>query len=341
LPRSMPWILCRPLLWILSLIWVTGGRLKRVAATARSLDTPVISVGGLAMGGVGKTPMALYLAEALPSRSYKAAVLTRGYRRRSRRDLCLAKGSDAQVEMTGDEAQLLLRTTDVGIGSDRWSVGKQMQEKFRPDVFLLDDGFQHAKLKRTVDMVLLDGIDPLAGDAPFPLGRLREPISAIDRADILVITRAGSRRFDGLLRRLPKVPVFLADVQICRWIPERPPVESIAAFCGLANPDTFFETLELSGASVVLEKTFPDHHRYTREELVALTREAILQGARTLVTTQKDFVNLPGEAAQWVAPLKLIHVEVRLRVRDESAFLAQLDLLLGTASRFNGGCARF
>ena len=216
-----------------------------------------------------------------------------------------------------------------------------MEEQFHPDVFLLDDGFQHAKLKRAIDMVLLDGIDPLAGDAPFPVGRLREPIGAIDRADVIVITRAGSRRFEGLLQRLPKIPVFLADVRISGWIPERPPLDSIAAFCGLANPDTFFETLKLSGASVVLEKTFSDHHRYTREELVALTREAILQGARTLVTTQKDFINLPEDAAQCVSPLKLTHVEVRLRVRDESAFLAQLDLLLGTSSRFKGGCARF
>ena len=175
MPKSLPWSLWRPLLWILSLIWVAGGRLKRVAATARLLDTPVISIGGLAMGGVGKTPMVLYLAEALRSRSYKVAVLTRGYRRRSRRDLCLAKGSDAPLEATGDEAQLLLKTTDVGIGADRWSVGKQMEEQFHPDVFLLDDGFQHAKLERAVDMVLLDGIDPLAGDAPFPVGRLREP----------------------------------------------------------------------------------------------------------------------------------------------------------------------
>jgi tetraacyldisaccharide 4'-kinase len=243
------------------------------------------------------------------------------------------------VDETGDEAQLLLKAANVGIGSNRWSVGKRMQEQFQPDVFLLDDGFQHAKLQRCVDMLLLDGIDPLAGGAPFPLGRLREPVSAMERADIIVITRAGRRRFDGLLQRLPKAPVFLADVGISRWMPDRPPLDSVAAFCGLANPDTFLETLKMSGASVVLSKSFPDHHRYTREELIALTSEAKLRGARSLVTTQKDFVNLPEDAAECVAPLNLYHVEVSLRVRDESAFLAQLDLLLGTSSRSNGGCA--
>ena len=119
-PKSLPWSLWRPLLWILSLISVAGGWSSELGD--RSLaGYACISVGGLAMGGVGKTPMVLYLAEALRSRSYKVAVLTRGYRRRSRRDLCLAKGSDAPVEATGDEAQLLLKTTDVGIGADRWS----------------------------------------------------------------------------------------------------------------------------------------------------------------------------------------------------------------------------
>jgi tetraacyldisaccharide 4'-kinase len=328
------------LLWALSRIWIAGGHIKRATATPRSLESPVISVGGLAMGGVGKTPMVLYLAEALRFRSYKVAVLTRGYRRRSKKQLHLARGSDAPVDATGDEAQLLLKAADVGIGGDRWSVGKQMQKQFKPDVFLLDDGFQHAKLQRAINILLLDGIDPLAGDAPFPLGRLREPVSAMKRADLIVITRAGSRRFDGLRKRLPKAPVFLADVEVSRWAPERPPLDSIAAFCGLANPDTFFETLRVPGASVVFEKTFPDHHRYTREELIALTREAKLRGARALVTTAKDFVNLPEDAAEGVAPLKLYHVEVRMRVRDESTFLAQLDLLLGMSARSNNGCAR-
>ena len=246
------------------------------------------------------------------------------------------EGGSIYGAATGDEAQLLLRSCNVGIGANRWSVGKQMEEQFHPDVFLLDDGFQHAKLQRTVDVLLLDGIDPLAGDAVFPLGRLREPLTALERADVIVITRAGRRRFDGLLRRLPQVPVFFADVEVSRWSPHHPPLEPVAAFCGLANPLTFFETLKNSGVSVVFERTFPDHHRYTPGELQSLSREARSHGARALVTTEKDFVNLPEDAALCVAPLEIYSVEVRMRVRNESTFLAQLDLLLGLSSRFNG-----
>lgn len=339
-PASLPWGFARPLLWALSLIWVAGGKLKRRMVKTRALETPVISVGGMAMGGVGKTPMVRYLAGALGSRGYRVAALTRGYRRRSRGIVCLPKGSRVPVPVTGDEAQLLLRSCDAGIGADRWTVGRRMEEQFEPELFLLDDGFQHARLARTVDLLLLDGIDPLAGDAPFPLGRLREPESAMARADIIVITRAGGRRFDGLMRRLPKVPVFLADVEVNAWIPERPALGPIAAFCGLANPAAFFETIRESGIPVVLEQAFPDHHRYTREELQDLARQARLQGAIALVTTEKDFVNLPDDAGSCVGPLKIIQVAIRMRIRNESGFLTQLDLLLGLSSRFNGGCAR-
>ena len=173
---------------------------------------------------------------------------------------------------------MLLRCADVGIGADRWAVGVEMEKQFHPDVFLLDDGFQHARLERNVDLLLLDGIDPLAGDAVFPLGHLREGPNAMRRADVIVITRAGQRRFDGLLQRLPKRPVFLADVELSGWAPARPPLDAVAAFCGLANPDTFFETLRDAGATMVTTTTFRDHHRYSRDELFKLAQVACEQG---------------------------------------------------------------
>ena len=332
-PKQMHAGPVRPFLWLLSKIWVAGGRVKRVMATERSLATPVISTGGLAMGGVGKTPMVRYLSAALRGRGYRTAVLTRGYRRQSRESVCLPKGANVPVRITGDEAQLLLSSSDVGIGADRWTVGRRMEEQFEPDVFLLDDGFQHARLKREVDILLLDGLDPLAGDAPFPLGRMREPEEAIERADVIVITRAGDRRFDGLLRRLPQKPLFFADIEVSRWVPERPSLERAAAFCGLANPATFFETVRGEDINVVYERTFADHHRYTTEELQELCREARLRGATALVTTEKDFVNLPEGVESAVAPLKLSYVEVRMRIRNESTFLAHIDLLLGVRSQ--------
>ena len=258
---------------MLSRLWIAGSYLKRRFTSPRELSVPVISVGGIAIGGVGKTPMVRFLAEVLRARGYRTAALTRGYKRQSRQALALARGSREPASITGDEAQLLLQVCDVGISADRWSVGRLMEARFHPDVFLLDDGFQHAKLRRTVDIVMLDGMDPLAGDAVVPLGRLREEVQALKRADLIVISRAGKRRFDGLLQRLPEnIPVLLSDVEIAAWRPERPALDRVAAFCGLANPLAFFDTLRSEGARIVLTRTFSDHHRYTGEELQALAQ---------------------------------------------------------------------
>jgi tetraacyldisaccharide 4'-kinase len=332
IPRALPWRPVWPLLWLLSKIWLTGGVLKRKFTTVKSLPVPVISVGGIAMGGVGKTPTVQYLAETLRARGHKPAILTRGYGRRSRAAVCLAAGSDAPLSVTGDEAQLLLRSCDAGIGADRWAVGVEMLRVFDPGVFLLDDGFQHARLKRDVDVVLLDGIDPFAGDAVFPLGRLRESLDALDRADLIVVSRATGRKYDGLLSRLPNVPVFFADLEVAGWRPHRPPLDGIAAFCGLANPVTFFETLEIAGASLLTTETFPDHHRYTREEIRDIASRATRAGAQAIVTTEKDFVNLPEDAETAAAPLKLYSIEIRMAIRNEAAFLREVAGLAGLSS---------
>ena len=222
-PRALPWGWTVPLLGLLACVWTAGGQVKRALSTPRRLSRRVISIGGLAMGGVGKTPTTACIANSLRARGYTPGVLTRGYGRQSNKTVCFARGSDAPVTVTGDEAQLLLRSAHVGIGSDRWEAGREMEKHFSPDLFLLDDGFQHAGLHRDVDVVLLDALDPLAGDAVFPKGRLREPVKELQRADVLIITRAGRRRFDGLIARLPKKPLFFADVEISGWLPEKPP----------------------------------------------------------------------------------------------------------------------
>jgi tetraacyldisaccharide 4'-kinase len=157
---------------------------------------------------------------------------------------------------------------------------------------------------------------------------------------MIVINRAGRRRFEGLLERTPKgIPVFFSDVEIEAWNPERPALDRVAAFCGLANPLTFFDTLRNEGARVVLTRTFPDHHRYSREELRSLSREAQRAGARVFITTEKDCANLPEDADRLLAPLKLYVVEVRLRLHREAEFFAHLDALRGFSSHFNDGRA--
>lgn len=329
-----------PVLKSLAMLWSAGGQLKRAMTIPRRLSKRVISIGGISMGGAGKTPTTACIAESLRARGHNPGILTRGYGRRSKKIVCLPRGSEAPVSTTGDEAQLLLRSADVGIASDRWLAGRELQKHFNSDLFLLDDGFQHARLHRDVDIVLLDAFDPLGGDGVFPAGRLREPLEALQRADILVVTRAGGRRFDGLTARLPKKPLYFADVEVSAWLPDRPPLDAVAAFCGLANPDTFFETLRGAGAQVVTTAVFPDHHRYTKYELEELAQSAISAGARALITTEKDHVNLPSNCDELVKPLRIHRVAIRTRLRNENEFYATLNELLGLSSKVQDGRAR-
>ncbi|MBI4873265.1 MAG: tetraacyldisaccharide 4'-kinase [Acidobacteria bacterium] len=313
----------RPLLWPLTLLWRAGGAVRATVRQQR-LHTPVVSVGGLTMGGTGKTPFVIWLAERLKERGAKPAILTRGYRRRiSEPVTLLGAGESAPPERTGDEAQAYLRRAvgPVGIGADRARVGRLLEERFQPDVILLDDGFQHRRLARTLDIVLIDALDPFAGGAVPPLGRMREPLSALKRADVLVITRAArGRTFSGLeaeLRRAnPTAPLFYCRTRPEGW--DGAFSGPAAAFCGLANPAAFWDTLAGLGIRPVRTRAFPDHHRYSRAELETLERDARSAGAQTLLTTEKDLANLPGPTTlplHWLRiGLEVDHAEELLRL---------------------------
>jgi 3-deoxy-D-manno-octulosonic-acid transferase len=296
-PRTVPHLA----LHVLAALWRAGGRWKRAHAQTRALSVPVISVGGIAMGGVGKTPFVAYLSAELDARGYKCAVLTRGYKRQtSESATILPAGTSAPVSRTGDEAQILLRraVAALGIGADRYAAGRQLEEQIKPDVFLLDDGFQHAGLRRDIDIVLLDGLDPFAGGYVFPAGGLREPVESLSRADVIVITRAAGRQLDGVIARIRELntqaPVYSSTVQPIAWhehdtersLPAGAFAgRTVTAFCGIGNPAAFWQTLEELECIVSERHAFPDHHRYTESDLRGMSG--------LIVTTEKDAVNLP------------------------------------------------
>ena len=338
-PSSQPYAPLKPLLWLLSKIWgfASGFTQRRSVAAARRLNTPVISVGGISMGGVGKTPMVNFLAARLGERGHSPAILTRGYRRRSI-DKCILVPAGARVPATrtGDEAQILVRAgyAHVGIGSDRYSTGRLLENEFQPDVFLLDDGFQHRKLARDLDVVLIDALDPWAGGALFPLGRLREPLSALEAAGAFVIVRAEpGRDYESIRQQLhaanPNAPIFRAAVEPRYWINERtqnpghPPEGPVAAFCGLANPATFWETLEELRIRPAFRWEFDDHHSYRWKELQRLAAQARIHGSNVLLTTEKDAMNLPERAAEILtdASVDLYWLRIGLQLQDEARFL--------------------
>ena len=316
-------IASRAVLAPLSWIW-RAGNFANAVRSVRTLDRPVISVGGLAMGGAGKSPMVAHLAARLREMGRDPAILTRGYKRVSREMVIVPRGGHADRERTGDEAQIFIRRGDasVGIGADRYAVAQRMNA----DVFVLDDGFQHRRLARQRDLVLIDAIDPLAGGV-FPLGRLREGPEALARATEIILTRCeaeeSTRGVERMIACFTNAPVFRSRVVARRWVSldagEAAEFGRAVAFCGLGTPRAFWRTLEELGIRTVSRRAFPDHHRYTPQELAGLA-----SGADALLTTEKDAVNLPAGAADLIAPAKLYWLEISIEIEREEELLQRI-----------------
>ena len=336
---AMPWYFVARLM---AHAWELGSRRKRESdlRAMRKVDAAVISVGNLTMGGTGKTPCVLRLAELLKRAGRSPGVLTRGYARSSpEANLIVAPGAAIAVERSGDEPAIFVRSglAPVGIGADRYAAGMLLRRDFLSDVLLLDDGFQHWKLARDVDIVLIDALNPFGGSAVFPLGRLREPVEGIARADIILITRSAftdlALPIERVVRRYnPQAPIFRAAVDPQVWVDDAgreypiasPPFDKAGGFCGLGNPQSFRRTLERLGVPPVEWIEFGDHHHYRPRELRHIAHQIEACGATAAVTTEKDSINLPEGFAAMLAPVKLYWLKTRMKIDREEEFLAQV-----------------
>ncbi|HKE23725.1 MAG TPA: tetraacyldisaccharide 4'-kinase [Bryobacteraceae bacterium] len=322
--------------------WELGSQRKREAdlRASRKVDAPVISVGNLTMGGTGKTPCVLRLAELLKASGRSPGILTRGYARSSpEAALVVAPGAAIPAQQSGDEPQIFVRSglAPVGIGGNRYKTGMLLRRDFLSDVLLLDDGFQHWKLARNVDILLIDALNPLGGGSVFPLGRLREPVEALGRADIVLITRSGftdlALPIERTVRRWNSAaPVFRAMVEPLAWVDAEgceyalgaAPFKRAGGFCGLGNPQSFRRTLERLGTPPVEWIEFRDHHHYRPRELHHIAHQFTAAGAEAAVTTEKDSVNLPDGFAELLAPIKLYWLKTRMRIDKEEEFLQEI-----------------
>jgi 3-deoxy-D-manno-octulosonic-acid transferase len=341
----------KPFLWLVAKIWagISTWNQHRKQARARHLDTPVISVGGISMGGAGKTPMVDYLAAHMRQRGHRPAILTRGYMRRSIEPSILVQaGRKVPTSVTGDEAQIFIHSgnADAGIGADRWTTGKLVEQKYHPHLFILDDGFQHRRLARDLDIVLIDVLDPFAGGAVFPMGRLREPLSALARADVFVLMRAApEREYRGIRNQLaalnPTAPIFRARIEPRYWVhnrtgqPAHPPQVPIGAFCGLANPASFWRTLGSLGIQPVFTWTFGDHHRYKCMELQRLAAQSNRHGATILLTTEKDAMNMPARANDILQSpsIELYWLKVGVQIEREEKLMELIESKMKSLAR--------
>jgi tetraacyldisaccharide 4'-kinase len=321
--------LLESLLWPLS---VPYGAIARLRARAyrtgllgqRRLDGVVISVGNLTTGGTGKTPMVLWIAQRLLAEGKSTGILTRGYR-----------GEASAIGSTSDEVQLLrARLGDgvpLGVGADRFACGCELARR-GVKWFILDDGFQHLQLARNADIVLIDATNPFGGGHLLPAGRLREPRSALARADVVVITRSEhAPALETAIRRDSSAPIFYArpqleSVRVLRG--EYPgPEDSQArsrkffAFSGIGNPAAFRADLREWGLNVATHKTFPDHHRYTTEDVRAIETEARSAGADGVICTEKDIFNLSG--VRW-GEIPVSYCRISMHLDRNSEFWAQV-----------------
>lgn len=277
------------------------------------VNAPVIGVGNITLGGTGKTPMVKWLAQTLENIGARVAIVSRGY------------GSvDGQLNDEARELARALPNVPHLQNRNRSLAARRVIEKFDPSVILLDDGFQHRRLARDLDIVLLDALEPFGFEHVFPRGTLREPLSGLARADVICLSRAdavGEQERREIRERVKRIApraawceLVHAASRLVNFSGQSQPLahlvgKRIAAFCAIGNPAGFRHTLAATGCEIVDWREFPDHHTFTPAELSDLSAAAITSGAEFVVCTQKDLVKVEqdqlGDLPLWAVAIEM------------------------------------
>jgi tetraacyldisaccharide 4'-kinase len=290
-------------------------RYDRVPMAVEHMGVPVVSVGNLTLGGTGKTPMVKWLAQWFGRRGLRVAIVSRGY------GAAAGKHNDEALEL----AQVLPNVPHVQ-NPDRVAGARAAIEKFGSQIIVLDDGFQHRRLARDLDIVLLDATEPFGFDHVFPRGTLREPVDGLRRAGVVCLSRSDlldSTRRDLIRERVAKLtpdaawceaahtPQGLLNsvgaTQALAVLMGR----RVAAFCGIGNPTAFRHALTQAGCEIVSWREFPDHHTYSVPDQEELGRAVAASNAEIAVCTHKDLVKLPIEELGG-RPLWALTVEMKI-----------------------------
>jgi len=350
--RRGAWKLAGWLLSPLGLMYGTAAMLRRRAWEAGAfrrfgLPVPVVSVGNIEVGGVGKTPVTIWLARRLRERGLSVAVVARDLNRRRGRPLNASRETRASgTKLPSDEVMLLARLLpgcSVFSGPDKTAAAVRAVQEADPDVVLIDDGFQHLRLRRDIDVVVLDFEHPFGRGGALPGGTLREFPGALARADVFWVNRIVSGRSGEWIGRALKSINWRADVVTSRPVPQGlvlsggGSVDSsgleVLAFCGIGSPEGFRRTLEEAGCSVVDMVEFSDHHEYSEREMRDLEERRKALGADLLVTTEKDAVKLGRTGAE----LSVAYLRVELDVGGSWEHLLDEIVRLRSECRGRGG----
>ncbi len=300
------WLLYGVVIWIRNYCYTCG------IIRQKQLRCRVISVGNIVAGGTGKTPAVIAIAKLLQKNSYKVGVLLRGYKGKSDREITFVSDGEKLLctrDECGDEADMLARqltSIPIVVGKKRYLTGKAVIERFACDVLILDDGFQHRQLLRDLDILTVDATQPYGTGKMLPIGTLREPKSSIQRADLILLTRAD----------MPDIDIAKIKTELNRIAPNTPILESvheptslyllnqqgenrslhvdylknkrILAVCGIGNPQAFVSTLRQYNPETVELFAFADHHVYTMSDLQKIEQKMKQHQSEIVVITQKD-----------------------------------------------------
>lgn len=276
----------------------------------KRLPCPVICVGNLTTGGTGKTPTVIAIARLLQEKTVRITILSRGYKRKSQSPMIVVSDGVRMIATpgeAGDEPYLIassLRDIPVIVGADRYCSGRYAIDHFQSNLFILDDGYQHIRLHRDLNILLIDATNPLGNGHLLPKGILREPLSALRRAHGMIISRANEGDAAGVERLIRSYnresPVFYAyyrpvDIADLRGHTLGLPYirgKSLLLFSGIANPHSFRNSIANLGGVIKGELIFPDHHWYTDKDIEKIRTEAMRLSADAVITTEKDAVRL-------------------------------------------------
>ena len=303
----------------------------------RTLSCPVISVGNIAVGGTGKTPLVMALAKGLMSRGISVAILSRGYKRTKTSEPVVSDGRNLFLspEESGDEPFLMAQAckgVPVLVGKNRFANGRIALRQFDIKGLLLDDGYQHLPLRRDLDILLIDSRLGFGDDHLLPRGILREPLSHLRRAHLFLLTKVedleASRSIETKINEIhPRADVFHSHYQPMSLVDAQGEEEEldslkgkkILALSGIAHPDSFSSLLRRCGAEIANEAIFPDHHLYLPRDLSSVKEKS--KGIDWIVTTEKDMLKL-RRLGMGDLPIRSLRIE--MKIWEEEAFFERV-----------------
>lgn len=298
----------------------------------KQLNAAVISIGNIYVGGTGKTPLVEETARLFHKNGYNTAVLSRGYGGKADHVICVSDGKriKSNAVEAGDEPMQLaknLKGIPVIVGKNKINAGRYAEKKFNSRILILDDGFQHRKLHRDIDIITIDAVNPWGNGKVLPGGPLREPLSSLCRGDIFIITRSKNKDINSIkstIRKYSNSPIYSTfHNPVCFYSSEREKItldsfkkKSVLAFAGIGNPKSFFNTLEHIGLNINKTMAFPDHYYYTSGDLKKIFSQASKKHADAVITTEKDFMRI--QTCRSSTPLYYLRIELKFTTKIDN-----------------------